>query len=70
MSGQDPWISQTDRRRVVISGRLTDGSPCTVLFEEIAGGWLLWPFGVDREPVRLTGEAVMRAARELLGGKP
>lgn len=69
MNRQDPWVSQTNRRRVVIEGQLSTGGPCTVLFEEHPDVWLLWPFGFDQGPVHLAKDAVRRAAQQLLGGQ-
>lgn len=52
-------ISQTDRKRVAIEGRLAaGGGPCTVLFVQDGAGWVVHPFGLDQGAVRLTGAAV------------
>lgn len=68
MTGQPPWISQTGRRRVVLMGTLATGGECTVLFEERRDDWLMWPYGIDKQAVRLVKADVRRAAQQLLGG--
>lgn len=51
----EEWISQTDRRRVAVEGRLAaGGGPCTVLFMQDGAGWLVHPFGLDQGAVRLS----------------
>lgn len=53
------WISQTDRRRVAVEGRLVaGGGPCTMLFVQDGAGWLVHPFGLDQGAVWLSRDAV------------
>lgn len=61
----EPWISQTEHRRVAVEGRLVDGSTCTVLFVQDPDGWLLYPYGLDGGAVRLTGAGVATIAEGL-----
>ncbi|MGH3798474.1 MAG: hypothetical protein ACRDSP_26825 [Pseudonocardiaceae bacterium] len=65
----EEWISQTDRGRVAVEGRLAaGGGPCTVLFVQDGAGWVVHPFGLDQGAVRLTASAVHKLV-DGLGGQ-
>ncbi|MGH3905786.1 MAG: hypothetical protein ACRDTE_16615 [Pseudonocardiaceae bacterium] len=66
----EKWISQTDRRRVAVEGRLAaGGGPCTMLFVQDGEGWLVHPFGLDRGAVRMTRSAVHKLVDGLGAGQ-
>ena len=68
----EPYVSQTAQDRVVLKGRLTDGSWCTVILIADPDGWQLIVGNRD-EPVYL-GKGEFRTGvkrlTELLGGTP
>lgn len=66
----EKWISQTDRRRVAVAGRLVaGGGPCTVLFVQDDAGWLVYPFGLDQGAVQLSRDAVHKMVDGLGAGQ-
>lgn len=70
MTGQDPWISQTDHPRVVIPGVFeATGMDCTILLDRAKAQWRLYRLGISGEAVLVTDTALRDAARQILGGK-
>lgn len=66
----EPWISQTEHKRVAVEGRLVGGEPCTLLFvQDSDGGWQCYRFGLPGEAILLTGAEVRKIAR-VLGDPP
>lgn len=56
MDNAAPFISQTDRTRCAVEGRLVNGGgACTVVLIRDQDGWVLYPHGT-------TGMAVLIAA--------
>lgn len=66
----EQWVSQADRRRVAVVGRLAPlGGACTMLFVQDGDGWLVHPFGLDQGAVRLSRDAVHKLFEELGAGQ-
>ena len=67
----DPFVSQTDSRRIPIPGRLHLAGPCTVLLHFVSDQWHLYRLGIVADPVVLIADGDLRdAARQILGGRP